>query len=116
MLRNAAPDPASAIWPSSYEGTIALLKRVVSAAAITGLISGAAYAQDEQAANPDCEQQLMATQALVQAKVEANALSEEKQEAIYEILDNADALCADGKSDEANEALAKVATMFAEGQ
>ena len=90
--------------------------RRVAICAVAGLIGGAAYAQDKEAANRDCEQQLIRTQALVQGKVESDALSEAEQEAIYEILDNADALCAEGKSDEASETLATVNEMIAKGQ
>ena len=89
-----------------------MLRRVVTGAAVAGLIGGGAFAQE--GANPDCEQQHIQTQALVQDKV--NALSEDQQEAIYEILDNADALCAEGKSDEANAALATANEMIAKGQ
>jgi hypothetical protein len=84
----------------------------VTGVAAAAIIGGGAYAQDQKAPEPGCEQQLIATQALVQAKVEADALSEDEQEAIYEILDNADALCTDGKSDEANTTLAAVGKMI----
>ena len=91
-----------------------MLRRVVTGAAVAGLIGGGAFAQE--GANRDCEQQHIQTQALVQDKVDNNALSEDQQEAIYEILDNADALCAEGKSDEANAALATANEMIAKGQ
>ena len=90
--------------------------RRVAICVVAGLIGGGAYAQDPEGANRECEQQLIRTQALVQGKVEADALSEAEQEAIYEILDNADALCAEGKSDEASKTLAKVNKMIAKGQ
>jgi hypothetical protein len=93
-----------------------LLRGVVAGVAVAALIGGGAYAQDQEAATGDCDQQLIQTQALVQGKVDANTLSEDEQEAIYEILDNADALCADGKSDEANATLAAVSKMIGGSQ
>jgi hypothetical protein len=93
-----------------------LLRHVVTGIAVAGFIGGGAYAQDQGAAGADCDHQLIQTQALVQSKVDSKALTEDQQEAIYEILDNADALCADGKSDEANATLGAVAKMIGEVQ
>jgi len=93
-----------------------LLRGVVTGVAVAAFMSGVAYAQDQAAPQPDCEQQLIQTQALVQGQVDANALSEDEQEAIYQVLDNADALCEEGKSDEANATLAAVSKIIGGGQ
>jgi hypothetical protein len=49
----------------------------------------------------------------VQDKVDNNALSEDDQEKIYALMDEADALCTEGKSDEAIATLATVNKMVA---
>jgi hypothetical protein len=95
-----------------------MLRGVVIGVAIAGLIAGAAYAQDGEEAAPDseCAQQLTTAQEMVQDKVDANALSEADQEKVYALLDEADALCTEGKSQEASAALATVSQMVAKGQ
>ena len=94
-----------------------MLRRVVIGVAIAGLMAGAAYAQEEEAAaDSECAQQLTTAQEAVQDKVDANVLSEADQEKIYALLDEADALCTEGKSQEASAALATVNTMVAKGQ
>jgi hypothetical protein len=93
-----------------------MLRRVVIGVAMSCLMVSGAYAQDEEAANSECAQQLTTAQEIVQDKVDANALSEADQEKIYALLDEADALCTEGKSQEASAALATVNTMVAKGQ
>jgi len=88
----------------------------VTGVAVAALIGGGAFAQDQQPPPSDCDQQLIQTQALAQSQVDANELSEDQQEAVYEVLDNADALCMDGKSDEANATLAAVSKIIGGGQ
>ena len=94
-----------------------MLRRVVIGVAIAGLMAPGAYAQDEEPApDSECAQQLTTAQEVVQDKVDSNALSEADQEKIYALLDEADALCTEGKSQEASAALATVNTMVAKGQ
>ena len=90
-----------------------MLRRVLIGVAIACLMGGAAYAQDEEPADSQCAQQLTTAQEVVQDKVDANALSEADQEKVYELLDQADALCTEGKSDEASATLAAVNQMVA---
>jgi hypothetical protein len=82
-------------------------------------MASGAYAQDEEPApapDSECAQALTAAQETMQDKVDANALSEAEQEKIYALLDEADALCTEGKSQEASAALATANTMIAKGQ
>ena len=84
-----------------------------SASAIACLIGGGAYAQDETGATIECAQQLTAAEETVQDKVENNALSEADEEKVYELMDEADALCTEGKFDEASATLATINKMVA---
>ena len=90
-----------------------MLRRLVTGVAIVCLMGGAAYAQDEEAVDSACAQQLTAAQESVQDKVDNNVLSEADQEKIYALMDEADALCTEGKSDEAIATLATVNKMVA---
>ena len=49
----------------------------------------------------------------MQDRVDNNALSEADQEKVYALLDEADALCTEGKADEASATLATVKKMVA---
>jgi hypothetical protein len=94
-----------------------MLRRLVIGVAVACLMASSAYAQDEEPApDSECAQALTAAQETMQDKVDANALSEAEQEKIYALLDEADALCTEGKSQEASAALATVNTMIAKGQ
>jgi len=91
-----------------------MLRRLVTGVAIVCFMGGAAYAQqDEEPVDSECAQQLTAAQETVQDKVDNNALSEDDQEKIYALMDEADALCTEGKSDEAIATLATVNKMVA---
>jgi hypothetical protein len=93
-----------------------MLRRLVTGVAMVCLMGGAAYAQgegEEPAADSECAQQLTTAQETVQDRVDNNALSEDDQEKIYALMDEADALCTEGKSDEAMATLATVNKMVA---
>lgn len=90
-----------------------MLRRLVTGVAIMCLMGGAAYAQDEEPVDSPCAQALTTAQETVQDKVDNNALSEDDQEKIYALMDEADALCTEGKSDEAMATLATVNKMAA---
>lgn len=92
-----------------------MLKRVMIGASLACLMIGSAYAVEEGAENSECAQQLTSTQEAVQDKVDANALSEADAEKIYELLDEADALCTEGNGAEASAALDTVNKMVAKG-
>ena len=95
-------------------------RRVVTGVAIVCLMGGLAYAQGEPSEEPvpdsECAQQLTSAQEVVQDRVDANALSEADQEKVYQLLDEADALCTEGKSQEASATLATINQMVAKGQ
>ncbi len=82
-----------------------MLRRVVIGGAVACLMGGAAYAQDEQAVDNECTQQLTAAEEAVQNKIDANALSEADADKVNELLDTADALCTEGKFPEASATL-----------
>ena len=59
-----------------------------------------AYAQgDTNRLDSECAQQLHLGAEIVQDRVDNNALSEADQEKVYALMDEADALCTEGKSD-----------------
>lgn len=90
-----------------------MIRHAVLGAALLSLVSGAAYAQDEMpAGDNECNQQLTAAEEKVHDKVDANALSEADAEKVYLMLDEADALCTEGKIDEANATLANINKMI----
>ena len=117
-----------------------MFRRVAIGVSIACLMSGAAYAQaqpdqqqqaqpdQQQQAQPDqqqdegapadsaCAQQLAVVQEAVQDKVDANALNDADQQKVYELLDQADAACTEGKSDEAMTTLANVSKMVGKGK
>ena len=88
-----------------------MLRRVVIGAALACLMGGGAYAVDEEAVNSECTEQLASTEEVVHDRIENNALSEEDAEKINELLDEADALCTEGKLKEATAMLATVNNM-----
>ena len=90
-----------------------MLRRLVTGVAIVCLMGGAAYAQGEEPVDSACAQQLTTAQEAVQDRVDNNALSEADQEKIYALMDEADALCTEGKSDEAIATLGTVNKMVA---
>src|SRR5262245_4256411 len=92
---------------------IEMLRRLVTGVAIVCLMGGAAYSQVDEPVDSECAQQLTTAQETVQDKVDNNALSEDDQEKIYALMDEADALCTEGKSDEAIATLATVNKMVA---
>ena len=92
-----------------------MLRRVVIGVAMASLMGGAAYAVDEDAGEDnECTQQLTATEEVVQNKIDANALSEADADKVNELLDEADALCTEGKFPEASATLATVSKMVGE--
>jgi hypothetical protein len=90
-----------------------MLRRVVIGAAMACLLGGAAYAVDEGQVDNECTQQLTATEEVVQNKIDANALSDADAEKVNELLDEADALCTEGKFTEASATLATISGMVA---
>jgi hypothetical protein len=87
-----------------------MLRRAVLGVAIVCLMGGAATAQDE--VDNECTTQLTAAEEAVHDKIEANALSEADAEKVNELLDEADALCTEGKFEEASATLADVNKMI----
>jgi hypothetical protein len=93
-----------------------MLRRAVLGVAVLCLMGGAAYAQDETEGDNECTQQLTVAEETVHDKIEANALSEADAEKVNELLDEADALCTEGKFPEASATLATINKMVAAGQ
>jgi hypothetical protein len=85
-----------------------MLRRVVIGAALACLMGGAAYAADEPPAEGDdqCTQQLAAAEEALETKHEANTISEEDTQKVYELLDKADGECTEGNLAEATATLA----------
>lgn len=90
-----------------------MLRRLLTGVAFVCLIGGAAYAQGEEPVDSPCAQALTSAQESVQDRVDNNALNEADQEKVYALLDEADALCTEGKSDEAMATLGTVNKMVA---
>lgn len=82
-----------------------MFRCAVLGAALVCLMSGPAFSQEGTEADNACAQQLTAVEEKVHDKVDANALSEADAEKVYLMLDEADALCTEGKIDEANATL-----------
>jgi hypothetical protein len=82
-----------------------MLRRVVIGVAMACLMSGAAYAQDEEPADNACSDQVAAADEAVQSKVDANALSEADAEKANQLLDQADAFCTEGNLKDARATL-----------
>jgi hypothetical protein len=90
-----------------------MLRRVVIGAAIACLMGGAAYAVDEdEGVDNECTQQLTSVEETVHDKIEANALNDADADKINEMLDEADALCTEGKFTEASATLANINKMI----
>jgi hypothetical protein len=85
-------------------------KSIVTGACLMVLMGGAAHAADDETA---CEIKLSQTEAFVDQKIEQKLLSEGDVENINMLLDEADALCTEGKDDEAAKTLANVRKMVA---
>jgi soluble cytochrome b562 len=88
-----------------------MLRRVVAGVAMACLMGGTAYAVDEEAVDNECTQQLTVAEETVHDKIESNALSEADADKVNELLDQADALCTEGKFTEASAAIATVNKM-----
>jgi hypothetical protein len=88
-----------------------MLRRVVIGVAMVSLMGGAAYAVDEDAVDNECTAQLTSVEETVHDKIESNALSEADADKVNELLDEADALCTEGKFPEASATLATVSRM-----
>jgi hypothetical protein len=88
-----------------------MLRRVVIGVAMACLMGGAAYAQDEEPADNPCSDQVAAADEAVQSKIDANALSEADAEKVNQLLDQADALCTEGKFQDASATLETVNSM-----
>ena len=93
-----------------------MLRAAVLGAAIACLTAGGAYAQDETEGDNECTRQLSAVEETVHDKIEANVLSEADADKVNELLDQADALCEEGKFPEASATLATITKMVASGQ
>jgi len=83
---------------------------IVTSACLMWLVGGAAHAADDQTA---CEIKLSQAEAFVDHKIKQKLLSEGDVENINMLLDEADALCTEGKDDEAAKTLANVRKMVA---
>jgi hypothetical protein len=88
-----------------------MLRRVVIGVAMACLMGGAAYAVDEEPADNACSDQVAAADEAVQSKIDANALSEADAEKVNQLLDQADALCTEGKFQDASATLETVNSM-----
>ena len=75
-----------------------------------------ACANTVRGAGQDVKATANAVEETVQYKIEANALSEADAEKVNELLDEADALCTEGKFPEASATLATINKMVAAGQ
>lgn len=90
-----------------------MLRRVVTGVAIACLIGGVAYAQDENAGEDNqCTAQLTKAEEIVSDKMDSGALSDDDANKVNELLDQADALCTEGKFDEASATLATINKMI----
>jgi len=85
-----------------------MLKRVVIGVVMVCLMGGAAYAVDEEPADNECSDQVASTDEAVQTKIDANALSDADQQKVNQLLDEADALCTEGKFQDASAKLATI--------
>ena len=85
-----------------------MIRHAVLGVALLCLMGDAAYAQDMTEEDNACTQQLTALEEKVHDKIESNALSEADADQVNLMLDEADALCTEGKFDEANATLAAI--------
>jgi soluble cytochrome b562 len=88
-----------------------MLRRVAIGLAMACLMGGTAYAVDEEAVDNQCTEQLTTVEETVHDKIEANTLNDSDVDKVNELLDQADALCTEGKFDEASATLAAVNKM-----
>jgi hypothetical protein len=85
-----------------------MLRRAVIGVAMACLMGGTAYAVDEEPTDTACSDQVTAADEAIQSKIDANALSEDEADKLNRLLDEADALCTQGKFQEASAKLAAV--------
>ncbi len=88
-----------------------MLRRVAIGLAMACLMGGTAYAVDEEAVDNQCTEQLTTVEESVHDKIEANTLNDSDVDKVNELLDQADALCTEGKFAEASATLAAVNKM-----
>jgi hypothetical protein len=88
-----------------------MLRRVAIGLAMACLMGGTAYAVDEEAVDNQCTEQLTTVEETVHDKIEANTLNDSDVDKVNELLDQADALCTEGKFAEASATLAAVSKM-----
>lgn len=81
-------------------------ERIVIGACIVLLMGGTGYAADDK--EQACMDELAKTETLVDQRVEAKALSEGEVEEVNLLLDEADALCTEGKYKRARDTMADV--------
>jgi hypothetical protein len=85
------------------------------------LMGGVAYAVDEPVDQPAvensvCTEELTQAEEVVHDRIESNALSEDDANKINEMLDEADALCTEGKVEESTATIAKINKMVGGGK
>ncbi len=85
-----------------------MLRRAVIGVAMACLMGGTAYAVDEEPTDTACSDQVTAADEAIQSKIDANTLSEDEADKLNRLLDEADALCTQGKFQEASAKLATV--------
>ena len=84
-------------------------KRMVTGACLVMLMSGAAYAADDQAGVDACTEELARVEGIFHDKIEgADSPNEAMVEKASMLLDDADAQCTEGNFDEAKKTLADV--------
>ena len=84
-------------------------RRIVTGTCFLLLMGGAAFAEDDQAGVDACTEELARVEGLFHDKIEgANPPSEATVEHASMLLDDADALCTEGKVAEATKTLAAV--------
>ena len=84
--------------------------RIMTSACLILLMSGGAFAADDEQA---CMDELAQAETLVDQQVEAKALSEGDVEDVNMLLDEADAACTEGEYKKAKQNIAKVNEMVA---
>jgi hypothetical protein len=87
-------------------------KRMVAGACLAMLMSGTAYAADDQAGTDACTEELARVEGMFHDKIEgAESPNEAMVEKASMLLDDADAQCTEGKFDEAKKTLAAVSAL-----
>jgi hypothetical protein len=89
-----------------------MLRCVVIGVAMVCLMGGAAYAVDEEPVDNECSDQVATTDEAVQTKIDSNALSDADAQKVNQLLDEADALCTEGKFQDASATLATINGMI----